>query len=475
MDSRFRPSINAVRFRQRIQRTLNYAVWGLLAAALVALHLPVLAVVIFAASILIGFARSYSPASAARLIDKHHQLKDRILTAIALLRRNHHTPMEQLQIEDTAEHVAIVQPQTVYPIGLPKMFWIVLIVFALNVAGTTIMQHWSSGGAEAAVQTALTDEYVLLLEEIAAKTEELAQMHIDEQSLPELSEQLKTLTHRFETLKMDTRETLLTLSEMEDAFQSALDALRLETMDELLQNLAKTFELADQTLPISAALEQGDYGQAALELKKLDAESLESLSQPERNAMSEQMQAIAESAEEQNQKPLQEAAQAMSDALKEGDSEAGKAAADALANEVEQHGIRMDIGRQLAIQQTALAEMKAEDGMAMSGGKGTEKSEKDGETWGSGTAGDPQTGQETQLESERQQQLLTGMLGDEGDSLKEMLESQEMTESQSFRQYREQFHNYERMSEAVLDTEPIPLGQRHVIRRYFESIRPSME
>jgi len=29
------------------------------------------------------------------------------------------------------------------------------------------------------------------------------------------------------------------------------------------------------------------------------------------------------------------------------------------------------------------------------------------------------------------------------------------------------------MSEAVLETEPIPLGQRQMIRRYFESIRPS--
>ena len=29
------------------------------------------------------------------------------------------------------------------------------------------------------------------------------------------------------------------------------------------------------------------------------------------------------------------------------------------------------------------------------------------------------------------------------------------------------------MSEAVLDSEPIPLGQRETIRRYFELIRPA--
>jgi hypothetical protein len=35
------------------------------------------------------------------------------------------------------------------------------------------------------------------------------------------------------------------------------------------------------------------------------------------------------------------------------------------------------------------------------------------------------------------------------------------------------YAKYKKMSDAVLDSEPIPLGQRQMIRKYFELIRPS--
>jgi len=474
MNRSFNRPINAVRFRQRVQRTLNYAAWGLFAAALVVLLSPYFAATIFVASVIIGFVRSYSPSSAARLIDRHYHLKDRFLTTIALLRRKNRTPMEQLQIDNTAEHITAIRPRIVYPIRLPKMFWIAIGVFALNFVGTSIIHSRSQGNVETEIPVVLSEESTALLTEIVAKTEELAETHSDEPLLRELFGQMEVLAHRFETT-VNTRETLMTLSEMEDAFQAALDAMQLERMDELLAELAKTLELADQTLPISRALEKEDYSLAASELRKLDAETLESLSQPERNAMAEHMQAIADNAEEQNQTSLQEAAQAMSDALKEGDGEASAAAADALADEVETHGIRMDIGKQLVNQMMELGMMKAECGMAMDGGDGIEKSDAPQDTWGMGAAGNPNEGQETQLEAQRQQEILTGMLGEEEEFLMETIEMQEISEERSLRQYREQFQHYERMSEAVLDTEPIPPGQRRVIRRYFESIRPSAE
>jgi hypothetical protein len=40
------------------------------------------------------------------------------------------------------------------------------------------------------------------------------------------------------------------------------------------------------------------------------------------------------------------------------------------------------------------------------------------------------------------------------------------------RTYREQYQKYRRMTEAALNSEPIPLGHRQTIRRYFELIRP---
>ena len=41
------------------------------------------------------------------------------------------------------------------------------------------------------------------------------------------------------------------------------------------------------------------------------------------------------------------------------------------------------------------------------------------------------------------------------------------------RAYKESYDKYKKMSEEVLDSEPIPLGHRQTIRKYFELIRPS--
>jgi hypothetical protein len=478
MKCSFHRPINAVQFRQRIQQTLNYAAWGLFLAALVVLVSPPLAGIIFCVSILLGMLRSFPFSAAARLIDRHYHLKDRILTATALLRRKDRTPMEQLQIDDTADHLPIIQPRAVSPIRLPKMFWFAAGVFALDLAALVIIHgdfFPSAEKIEPVVQV-LSVENPALLEEIIEKTEEIVVQHVGERSLQKLSEQLEMLWEKFDLKTMDIKESLATLSAMEEAFQTALDSLQLETMEESLQELAKTLELAEKTVPISRSLEKGDYSQAALELKKLDPEMLESLSQPERKAMAEQMQTLADHAEKRNQQPLQETAQKMSDALENSDDEQYQSATDALANEVEKHGIRQNIAKDLAKQQMALGMIKAESGEGnMSGGKGTDKSAQASQTWGSGAAGNPNAGKETDLQGQRQQETLTGTLGEQGESLTETVETQEMTAAKSRLQYREQYQQYRRLSEAVLDVEPIPLGQRQMIRRYFESIRPSGE
>ena len=476
MKRSFHRPINAVRFRQRIQRTLNYAAWGTFLAALVALFSPMLAGVVFGISILLGLIRSHPFSAAARLIDRHYHLKDRILTATALLRRNNQTSMEQLQIADTAEHLPNIRPQAVYPIRLPKVFFLAAAVFILEFTVDAVLRSnffSSTGNAESVIQILPIDD-TILQEEILAKIEELVQQHPNEPSLLKLAKQLEMSLDNIDWSKMDIKESLATLSEMEEAFQTALDALQLETMEESLQELAKTLELAEKTEPIGKALENGDYGQAATELKKLDASMLESLTKPEQIAIAEQMKTIAENAEKRNQKPLQEAAEKMSDALANGDGEQGKSATDALANEVEKHGVRQGIGKNLANQQMLLGMIKSENGPGnMSGGKGTDKSETESQTWGSGAAGNPNAGKETDLQGQRQQETLTGTMSEEGDSLTETVDSQEMMAARSLLDYREQYQQYQKLSEAVLDAEPIPLGQRQVIRRYFEAIRPN--
>ena len=66
---------------------------------------------------------------------------------------------------------------------------------------------------------------------------------------------------------------------------------------------------------------------------------------------------------------------------------------------------------------------------------------------------------------------IKGKESDQGDVDVETISSEEQSQ-EAVRQYRKQADKYEQLSESVLSSEPIPLGHRQTIRRYFELIRP---
>ena len=79
-------------------------------------------------------------------------------------------------------------------------------------------------------------------------------------------------------------------------------------------------------------------------------------------------------------------------------------------------------------------------------------------------------GDKTKLDSARKREQVKGQMG-EGDSETETTHMPEGRQTAA-RTYREQYQKYRRMTEAALNSEPIPLGHRQTIRRYFELIRP---
>lgn len=82
-------------------------------------------------------------------------------------------------------------------------------------------------------------------------------------------------------------------------------------------------------------------------------------------------------------------------------------------------------------------------------------------------------GEKTGLESESRLEQVTGVQGD-GPSEFETTHSPEGRQ-ESGRGLRDVYAKYQKLSEEVLESEPIPLGQRQTIRRYFELIRPGNE
>ena len=55
-----------------------------------------------------------------------------------------------------------------------------------------------------------------------------------------------------------------------------------------------------------------------------------------------------------------------------------------------------------------------------------------------------------------------------------MIEAPEGEQSAA-RAYAQRYQKFRSQAEAVLDTEPLPLGHRETVRQYFENIRPDKE
>src|SRR5438552_18213403 len=91
--------------------------------------------------------------------------------------------------------------------------------------------------------------------------------------------------------------------------------------------------------------------------------------------------------------------------------------------------------------------------------------------WGRATSGNID-GENTKLASRRNDQQLTGTPGAEGDSEVETTATPEARQ-QASREYQEKYQKFKKESEAVLEAEPIPLGHRQTVKKYFELIRPS--
>lgn len=79
--------------------------------------------------------------------------------------------------------------------------------------------------------------------------------------------------------------------------------------------------------------------------------------------------------------------------------------------------------------------------------------------------------EKTKLDSTRRDEDLTGLAG-EGPSERETLSSAEARQDAA-RSYRQRYAEFRKQMEAVLDREPLPLGHRETVRKYFESIRPT--
>ena len=490
-------TLAVVRQRHQAQRVIEGTSWGLLAGSLIALPflvvhlfgglvgwsplmlfaLPALTSTLFGAGI--ALLLPLTSHESARRIDQHYRLKDRLLTALTFLSATgrESTAMERLQLEDARRHAEQVDPKAVQPYRLPQnVSWslgITLLAFAFAVASPFLSKHQAFAAMERLPEVVSAVE--TLREDLIEKVDELAESNPEEKEIKILADKLQELLNQLAESANDRKESLGTLSEMESAIRSAISAFQLESVDVSMKELAEAMSAAEATRSAGQAMKEGQYSKAADELEKLETEEM---SKQERRAVSEQLRKAAGGMDRRGQNSLSQATLKIAEALEKSDCDQCKDGACELAGECRKQSLRKGIceGLECKLALLGLCKSECNGGQCQgskNGGDNPNKSDQASKSWGTGTAGNPTSGEETNLDSTRERKDITGMIGSAGDSEYEKLKSSEVQQELAGREFRDAFQEYRKMSEAVLETEPIPLGQRQMIRRYFESIRPS--
>jgi DNA repair ATPase RecN len=289
----------------------------------------------------------------------------------------------------------------------------------------------------------------------------------EDKGAKELLAEMKRKAEQMKENDVDEREALAKLSEMENAIQSQMAQFNQAVMDGQLSALGSAMSAAQAFEGAGKALMEAKLEKAVQELDKIEEPTL---TPKEAKALEEKLKQLAKQAGEVGLGSLSGAIAELGEEVRGGKGGVGKAAK-RLGKVVDAVRRRKKVNNLL---EDALANVKeAKNNIGMNGGqrvRNPEKSNSPSSNWGRGISGNG-LGEKTKLASTRNQVELTGTPGDSGESEVETTTSPEARQ-QASRAYKDRYQKYRKESDAVLEGEAIPLGQRQLIRKYFESIRP---
>ncbi len=279
-------------------------------------------------------------------------------------------------------------------------------------------------------------------------------------------EKLRKIAESMKEPGVDEREALAKLSEMQAAVQAQQAQYNTALVDGQLQSLGSALCAATPLEGAGKALQEAKLEKAAQELEKLDEPKLE---HKQAKAVEEKLKQVARQMGEVGLGQLSSAVSDFAESLRGGKGK-GKQATRVLAREVKNQARRKRVNELLNSELDNLKESKCNcQYNSLRRGKKPQKSTSPSSTFGATTSGNV-LGDKTKLLGQRNQVDVTGQPGD-GPSDVETTASPEARQ-QARRGYKDVYQKYRKLSDAVLDSEPIPLGHRQTIRRYFELIRP---
>jgi len=504
MSDELKRGLRSVRGRLWGSQVLASAVRGLSFAALVALTLGILrwslgwdvgrTAVLFVliagtvAGLIHGLLRAQSWSGAATAVDDHFHLKDRVLSALHFDEEDGAGPassaLRQLQVQDAKGHLEQVKPKEAVKIPVPRML---LPATAVAIIGF-YLAGWPPQASEARAEAPVAlPEVLAQLEDIFEVIEELEERakENEDPDAEEMAREMRELAEELEEPSIELREVLAKVSEMQEMMAAAQAEYAEGVIDANLQALGKAMQGSDALDEAGKALESGDLGSALQGLQKAEGnlghKPTSATSQRANQAAAQQMQQVAGQMSKDKLQQMAQATQQLAQGMQKNNAQQAKGAAKQLGKMVKKHAQAKNMSKCMNGLCNKLGQCKS--GMCKGANQASKKNSlAKGQTklnstepslnYGMGSHGGID-GQQTSIDSKRDMEKITGVLG-AGDSEFETLSGPEQEEKarRSFKQIHE---DYEKMSEAVLQAENIPLGYREHIRRYFESIRPTTE
>jgi hypothetical protein len=431
---------------------------------------------------IVGALKLSTDQTAARLIDRHYQLKDRSITTLEFLQAGSlptrrtssaDTAARKLQIEEANRHLDRVAPADCVPLSP----WNRSLQWAAGIAViVTLVLAVSRGGVERVeaqpVLALATEQAQTLRESVLPELKELA----DEQQDPEVEKLLAELEEKVDEMESETltpMDQMAKLSEMEQALAEVRDAMQLQQTDAALQSLAAAIKPSDELQQAAKALEGKEYEEASESLESVNPSNI---GDKQRRAVSDNLKKMVSSLKPGRNGKLSEAIMQFAEGLDSKNMKECKNSLSKLAGECKKQGQCKKIGQCMAKQLNRLAQCKSQCRSQCAGQSDSmiaKKSNSPSQKAGRAASGNPLGDKATRIDASRKEEQLTGVQG-EGPSETEILQAPE-GEQNAARAYAKRYAEFRRQAEAVLDSEPLPMGHRETVRTYFEAIRPSTE
>jgi len=499
MLAHLRSLLSAVRYRQRWALGLRAMVIGALAGSIFVLLVElirrttglwdspwpqlVMIVGIPAATLAFTLLRRPSWRVAAAAVDRHYRLKDRTSSALQFLSQPQLTVVQQLQVADAVQALERLRADQVVPLRAPRYLQSALLLVAV----ATVLALLPLRGSD--VQAVPPEAIPGIVAEAASIQEQiedlddLAQENEDEQ-LEQLVEDLRETAEAMEAEEVDVPEALAKLSQMQQAIMHVQAQFNVALVDQHLANVGQALALAAPLKQVGKALQEAKHEEASAMLQA----PMPPLPRRAAHAVKQQLERIAEAMQQAGLGALGQATSELGDGIGGGRSAAGRPTANRFARLVKRHAHRRRANQMLRRQLTRLGESKRRCLMSRKPGAcsacrgagcaacrsgvggNPSASDRPSNKWGTAVAGNID-GPPTGIAAQRFELPVTGQMGDGPSDVE--IESAPEGRQRAARTYRDVYREYRKLSDAVLESEPLPLGHRQTIKRYFELIRPA--